>query len=338
VPQSHIELERNEDYDWAPSGRFNHDGPAYLDKVFFRYIPENEIRTAALETGEAQVVIRLPELDVPMIDSSPDFRVLKEMVPGLPTNYILNTNKPPTDDVNVRRALNLWFDRNLANDTVWAGEFGPAYGPLAPNTFGYLPEVEEMNAMNRDKALELLAESGWEDSDGDGILDKDGENLRLEIYSCGDYVEPVDAVYGQFEAMGAETNSTMVPWSEQKKVVYENKPNMMVATFNNVDPRVMRLLFHSENVGENGWHWSHLHEGDPELQAQIDELLEQGDSTTNLTEREAIYQEVQRLLVENAVSLPIRVDYYIYGISNKVHGWNKAPSGWPLLYDFWLEQ
>jgi peptide/nickel transport system substrate-binding protein len=338
VPQSHVKLERNEDYNWAPQGLYDHEGPAYLDEVIFRYIPEEATRTAALETGEAHIAIRIGALDVPMFEEDPNFYVIKEMVPGLPTNYMLNTAKPPTDDVRVRRAMNLWFDRELANEVIWYGERGPAYGPLAPNTLGYLPEVEELNALDRERALELLAEAGWEDTDGDGILDKDGENFRLEIYSCGDYVEPVDAVYGQFEEMGAETNTTMVPWSEQKKVVYEGDPSMMVATFNNVDPNVMRLLFHSENIGENGWNWTHLDEGDPELQAQIDELLEQGDQVSNPAQREEIYQEVQRLLVENGVNLPLFVDYYIYGVNGAVKGWNIEPGGWPLTHDLWLAE
>jgi len=337
IQQDSITLERYDEYDWAPE-IFDHDGVAYLDQVIFRYIIEPGTRLAALEAGEVDVAIRLPEYDVARIREDERFSVLSEMVPGLPTNFIMNTNQSPLDDVRVRRALNLWLDRELVNDIVWAGENAPAYGPITPNTFAYLPAVEEINALDREQAQALLAEAGWEDSDGDGILDKDGEPLTLQIYSGGDYTDPPEAISGQFVEMGADVEIVMVPWAEQRQVASAGDHHLMVATFNNPDPRVMRLLFHSENVGESGWVWTHLTESDPDLQAQIDELLVAGDQESDQAAREEIYQEVQRLLVDNAVTLPVRIDFYIYGMTPAVQGWMTTVTGWPLTYNIWLSE
>jgi peptide/nickel transport system substrate-binding protein len=273
-----------------------------------------------------------------MVEADERFNVIKEMVPGTPTMFILNTNKPPLDDVNVRRALNMWLDRELINDTVWAGQNAPGYGPLTSNIFGYWPEVENVNALDREGALEVLADAGWTDSDGDGLLDKDGKTLEINIYSAGDYTDPPEAVEGQFVEMGADTKITMVPWSEQKRVASEGEPSMMVATFNSVDPRILRLLFHSENVGEAGWMWTQLPESDPELQAELDELLERGDMVTDLGERAQIYKDIQKLIVENALNLPMRADFYLYGLGKDVHGWNTDPGGWLLTYGMWKDQ
>lgn len=338
VPQDHITLERNPDYNWAPEGIFEHQGPPYLERLVFKYIPEAATRAAALETGEVDIAIRPLEHMVERFRADPRFDVITAMVPGLPTTFIFNTNKPPLDDVRVRRALNLWIDREQLVKTVWAGQYPPAYGPLAPNTFAYWPGCEGLNALNRDEALRLMAEAGWTDSDGDGILDKDGEPLKLYIYSCGDYVEPPQGVAAQLKTMGIDAEIVLVPWTEQQRVCYQGKPHMMVATFNNVDPRVLRLLFHSENVGEFGWTWTHLAESDPELQAKLDALLEAGDQEVDLTKRAAIYQEVQKLIVENALCLPLRVDNYIYIYRKEVKGWKFEPGGWLLTYDMWLAE
>ena len=338
VPQSHITLERNPDYNWAPQDIYDYQGPAYLDQVIFRYLIEAGTRMAALETGEVDIAIRIPEHDVQRIREDEQFEVIKEMIPGLPTTFILNTNKPPLDDVRVRRALNLWLDRELVNDTVYAGENAPSQGPLAPNTFAYWPGVEEVNAFDRERAKRLLAEAGWEDHDGDGLLDKDGETLKLFIYACGDYTDPPEAIGAQFQEMGADTEIKMIPWEEQKRACFEGDPHMMVATFNNPDARVLRLLFHTENVGETGWMWTHLYEAAPDLQAELDALLDEGDVTTDIEARKLAYVKAQKLIVDNALCLPLKLDFYIYGVTKKLHGWKITCTGWPLTYNMWLEE
>jgi ABC-type transport system substrate-binding protein len=84
--------------------------------------------------------------------------------------------------------------------------------------------------------------------------------------------------------------------------------------------------------------WTQLPESDPELQAELDELLERGDMVTDLGERAQIYQDIQKLIVENALNLPMRADFYLYGLGTDVHGWNKDPGGWLLTYGMWKDQ
>jgi peptide/nickel transport system substrate-binding protein len=339
VPQQYVLLERNPDYNWAADAIHTHNGPAYLDELKINFVIEDSTRAAALEAGDVHVATKIPEYDVQRFRDSEDFVVQREMVPGLPTTFILNCNKPPLDDVRVRRALNLWLDRELINETVYAGERAPSFGPLAPNTFGYWPGVEEVNTLNRDRAMELLAEAGWEDSDGDGLLDDgSGETLKLDIFSCGEETDPPEAVGAQFDEMGADTSIHMVPWEEQKRVCYEGQHHMMVATFNNPDAQVLRLLFHSDNFGEVGWMWGHLHESNPELQAELEALLDEGDSTVAVEPRRLAYEQAQQLIVENALAMPMTLDFYIFGVSNQVHGWSTTATRWPLYYNMWLEQ
>ena len=93
--QDHITLERNADYNWAPVGIFDHQGPAYVDQLVFQYITEPATRLAALETGEADVVIRPPDHDVPMIEADERFNVVKEMVPGT-SDYVCTQHEQTT--------------------------------------------------------------------------------------------------------------------------------------------------------------------------------------------------------------------------------------------------
>lgn len=75
--------------------------------------------------------------------------------------YLLNTNKPPLDDVRVRQALSLAVDRKLLNDSVLHGIYFPAYGITPPATLGYEPpKVFDYDVA---RARQLLAEAGYPD-------------------------------------------------------------------------------------------------------------------------------------------------------------------------------
>jgi len=338
TPQDKIVLERNEDYNWGPEAISNHTGPAYVDQVIIKYITEAATRSAVMETREAQIVIRPSEYDMAGFRADPEVDVYQSLVPGLPTTFVMNTNKAPFDDVRVRQAVNYWLDRDLIVATVWANEFPVAHGVLAPITLGYNAAMETYYTQDQAKAVALLEDAGWVDSNGDGVRDQNGVDLSVAIYSCGDYIEPPEALEPQLRSLGFATKITMVPWSEQKRVVYNGDPHMMVATFNSIDPNVLRLLFHSENAGENGWYWSHLNEADPALAAELDGLLEQGDRESDDYVRMAIYQRVQEIIATNGIAIPLRVDAYNMVVDAKLGGWTTHLDGWPMLYNMWLDK
>ncbi|CAA0116652.1 Periplasmic oligopeptide-binding protein [Halioglobus japonicus] len=78
--------------------------------------------------------------------------------------YLLNTNKPPLDDVRVRQALSLAVNRKLLNDSVLHGTNFPAYGITPPGTLGYQPpKVFEYDVA---RARQLLAEAGYPNGEG----------------------------------------------------------------------------------------------------------------------------------------------------------------------------
>jgi oligopeptide transport system substrate-binding protein len=78
--------------------------------------------------------------------------------------YLLNTNKPPLDDVRVRQALSLAVDREKLNNTVLHGTNVPAYGITPPGTLGYQPP--RVFDYDVEKARKLLAEAGYPDGAG----------------------------------------------------------------------------------------------------------------------------------------------------------------------------
>jgi oligopeptide transport system substrate-binding protein len=103
------------------------------------------------------------------LDKIPVYRAMKNSpyvnAPYLGTYfYLFNTNKPPLDDVRVRRALAMAVDRERLTNTVLHGTNMPAYSITPPGTLGYQPP----QVFNYDvrKAKQLLAEAGYPDGEG----------------------------------------------------------------------------------------------------------------------------------------------------------------------------
>src|SRR6478735_4169780 len=59
---SGVTLVRRDDYDWAPEGS-DHDGPAYLESIVFKTVPEAGTRVGALQSGEAHIARNIAPYD-----------------------------------------------------------------------------------------------------------------------------------------------------------------------------------------------------------------------------------------------------------------------------------
>ncbi len=101
---------RNPAYNWAP-GNAAHSGPAYLDRVTFRFLPEYAVRTGALTSGQVDLIEGVQPTDAPLFAEQPGFKLLTGPS-GASTSFTFNINytRPPADDVRVRRALRDGFD------------------------------------------------------------------------------------------------------------------------------------------------------------------------------------------------------------------------------------
>jgi len=95
------------------------------------------------------------------------------------------TGSFPLDSLNVRKAIRYAINKDLIAQNVYMGMTLDADTPYSPDTWLYYDQ-ESTYVYNPDKARELLAAEGWEDLDGNGILNKvvDGQskNLRLSLY------------------------------------------------------------------------------------------------------------------------------------------------------------
>src|SRR5690606_9206444 len=91
-----------------------------------------------------------------------------------------NTSRAPVDDVRVRRALLMAVDREQIAEGLFGDVGQPSYSPLPPGLWEHSGDVRPI-PYDPEGARRLLEEAGWRDSNSDGIRDRQGMGLRVEV-------------------------------------------------------------------------------------------------------------------------------------------------------------
>jgi len=328
VPGDHLLLRRNPDYNWGPSV-YQHE-TAQVDEIEFRFFTDPATRSPALETGEADVMGEIPPQDVARLDASSDFRVEPAPIPGASLMFFMNTTRPPLDDIRVRQALLYGTDRQAIVSTVFRDTSPVAYGPLAAVTWGYDQAVQDYYPYDPAQARALLAEASWSDSDGDGALDRNGEPLALDLYlmGWGSMPEVGQLLAAQWAELGIGVNSQVVSYPEALAAADEGKHHLIPFNLSGSDPDILRKFFHSQA----GFNWAKSSDAD------LDSWLEAAAQTSDRAERAALYSQVQRQVMDQALVVPIRDYVNLNGVNNKVQGLHFDAQGWfPWLIDATVE-
>ena len=311
----YIRLEKNPDY-WGGPAFFDHQGTAYLDSIVFKFVSESTVRTGILQTGEVQIAAELATTDLPMLKDDPNIQLEVLQNPGTGIILMFNMSKAPTDDLKVRQALNYAIDQKAISELLYQGIMAASYGPLASTTPCYWSGVEQMYPYDPEKAKALLEEAGWVDSDGDGIRDKDGVPLLLEFPTHGKfpvYRDPAPIVQAQLKEVGIEVNVQNLAGAGWMEAARTGTHNISIVDWRANEPDGnLRNTFLSENATAFAWTWHH--------NTHLDELLLKGMVTMDATERCSLYEEVQRIIMEDAMIKPINTYANVWGLRKEVKG------------------
>ena len=332
VEGSSVTLERFDAYDWPPAyvGR---SGPAHLDEITWIFIPEGVTRAASLQVGETQFVNRMDAVDYFDLERTGGVETLRVATPGVPPGWNFNVERSPTDDVNVRRAIGMALDRATAARILTDDFFFVAYGPITSSTFGYWDGVEAYFPYDPDGAAALLDEAGWAVG-SDGIRTKDGERMTVELVSVGSpyWRETWELFQAQLRDIGVELTISI----PESGVVFQECTtgvrNICALAYGIRDPSGMRILWGSENIG-TGFNWSRFNS------PEADRLLIAGETTADPEDRAAVYADLQRLIMDEAIWFPVYERTVGYGFDPSVTGFDILPSGVHVYYyDTWLDR
>ena len=142
-------------------------------------MPDASARSLALQNGEVDIVADIPFSDLQMLKDDENV-VVEQFNTARVYHYEYNCASGPMTDVNVRKAVAYALNKEEIVNDILLGVGGVPEGIMMADMPWTNTEVD-VYAYNPEKAVELLKEAGYEDTDGDGIVDKDGENLCIDI-------------------------------------------------------------------------------------------------------------------------------------------------------------
>jgi peptide/nickel transport system substrate-binding protein len=211
VPDSHVKLRRFEDYkpNEAFEGKTGFGGykVACFDTVTFRIVKEPSARVAGLETGELQAVEDVPTKAAERLKDNADITLIPL------ENWwihvaIVNWNKPPTDKLGVRKAVQVGLDMEEIMEIATDGAFNLQPGYQYPGNPYYVDKGKEWyNVNDVEKAKEYLEEAGY-----------DGEELVL--LSNSDYTNMYNAALvmtEQLKDIGINAKLEVTDWPTSRE-------------------------------------------------------------------------------------------------------------------------
>jgi peptide/nickel transport system substrate-binding protein len=296
ILDNEIVLVRNPDYNWGPAW-LGQTGPTTVEKLIYKFIPEEATRTAALETGEIHFEDEVPPVDFPNLEANPDIVTVKLPQPGSGWALMFNHENPPTDELAVRRAMQLAMDRQGMIDTVFNGFGTPACGPLTSVVFCYDASLCDMYPTNLEEAKKVLEEAGWVDSDGDGVRERNGKRLVVSYYYRADSTiagEMAAFLKDNFAKIGIEVDLQGLSRSGYFDAVRAGKHNMQAWWETGTDPDMVRIFFHSSNAHGGTNRNNYIN---PEMDRMIDEAAAQPDPV----KRCQLYSAIQKKVKDEAI-------------------------------------
>ncbi|MCR4391390.1 MAG: ABC transporter substrate-binding protein [Candidatus Acetothermia bacterium] len=292
-------------------------GPAKLDRVIFRVLPETSTRIAALRAGEIHIATRIPVDLIPEIEAGPNLLVMS--VRGTRSTFLeMNVTQPPFDDVRVRRAMNYAIDVNKIIEHVLGGLATPIPSLLSPDS-PYFKDLEPYG-YDPEKAKALLAEAGY----------PHGFSVTID---CEDYLKDVALVCAQMlREIGIDARVQVWERGILRTKLLNRERAMWIGDWGNATLDPMDIMIPKLRTGERGNYTGYsscLYDGLMEFAERI---------ARDPTSRTAAYHIAQELIHHEAPMVFLYVAEELYGVSRRVIGWQPSPDSRINLHDVDLGQ
>lgn len=168
ISDTEIELKKNPNY-W--------NGEVGMDKIIVREIIDGDTLTMAMQSGELDAVQGLPYASLELFKDNDKYKISSTDTSRCFFAQ-LNYETPALQDYNVRKAIAMSIDKSGFTDNLLHGNGTMAVGAF-PSNFSFGNDKVNAPQFNLQEAKNLLAQSGWTDTDGDGYVDKNGQKLTI---------------------------------------------------------------------------------------------------------------------------------------------------------------
>jgi peptide/nickel transport system substrate-binding protein len=315
-PGRSIHLRRRADY-WR-------DKP-HIENVVLRVVSDDATAWNALQRGD---------LDVARIDNATWQRVKDDPAVAAKLEFLnvyqqlynaiaWNLADPKLGDVRVRRALAMAFDRRSVIEKLYFGHARPTTGPFTPDQWANDPNVAAIE-FNPQGATALLSSAGWTDSDGDGVLDRNGEKFEVRLLIPSGNQPAADQSQIFQDALAKIGVKLEVAPLESTTffdyILSRNYQAAFMAWVNDPDPDPF-TMFHSSQVPPEGYNVVGY------VNAEADRLMERARAEFDRQRRTDLYHDLHQILARDQPYLWTVQPGSKWAVNRRVHDVRPANSG-----------
>ena len=260
------------------------------DVIVYRPVPEGGARVIEAESGNADIVNRIPPEAVDRLKKNSNIKLM--IIPSsFQVFFELNNSRPPFNDVRIRKAVNYAIDRKAIVEKILGGNGFVPDGLFPPGVQARV--VLSPYAYDPEKAKKLIAE-----------VYPDGYKEKVVIWTPnGRYMKDkmvAEAVQGYLNDIGFQTEFRAWEWSSYQKTLYRPEPGkgtgkgsnaanmwMLGTSIPTADWRLTRKTQTGHRSNLTGY-----------SNKRIDELLEAARTNMMYEERMKMYTEIQKIFWE----------------------------------------
>ncbi|MFA5356932.1 MAG: peptide-binding protein, partial [Candidatus Omnitrophota bacterium] len=321
-PQEKIELISNREY-------FEHR--PYIDRYMYRIIPDSATIFLELQTLGVDFT-GLSPLEYTRQTDTPFFKkhYQKFRLPSFGYTYLgYNLNNPKFMDKRVRQALNYAVDKDEIINIVLLGLGRKSTGPFMPDSWGYNSKVIPFS-FDPVKAKALLKETGWTDTNGDGWLDKGGEDFEFTIITNqgnDERAKVAQIIQRRLKDIGIKVRIKIVEWSVFLTEYIEKK---------SFEAILLGWSLGRDPDNYDIWHSSKTKPGEFNFvgykNEEVDKLLVEARRTFDQKEREERYHRIHEMLYDEQPYMFLYIADSLAIVNSRFKGIEPTPIG--ISYNF----
>lgn len=299
TPGNQLVLEANPQY-WG--------GKPGVKSVTFKPVPENAARVIMLETGEADVIEKVPASEIERLKSNEEVQIVSR-----PTNRVLyvgiNTTVAPFDQVKVRQALNYAIDRETLVNKLYEGRVKMATAAVAAQTFGY----SDVGAYpyEPEKAKQLLKEAGV----------KEGTKFRLILAANVIQDRPAaEFVQNGLQKLGLDVELKILELGSYLETLKDPKTYDLFVRGASAATGDADSVLSDGLLSTSATNYSHY--SNPEA----DKLIKAGAAQVKPQDRQKTYAEALNIIKDDAPWISLHEDVGYVGVRKNVEGVEVQPT------------
>lgn len=325
TPGQDLVLVRNENF-WGPRPP--------LDRMRFKVVADSTSRLAAYQSDEGdmitptspQFVKKTKEAGWDTLNFSPRWVNMRSGYSFIVWNEGKNSGRQtPFADKRVRQAMTLCLDRERMIKDIWEGVGEVSQGPVNPESPVFASDIKPW-PFDPTKGKALLAEAGWQDRNGDGILENEkGDRFEFEFTRSGsdEISERISTfIKDSYARVGIVMIVKPIDWAAMSDILKARSFDALTMAWSASAPESdPRQIFHSESIKEGGDNFAQWNS--PAADKAIDGIR----TTIDFEARRKVWHEFQAVIHEEQPYTFIRVAPWLRFVKKSIGNVETYKSG-----------